>query len=52
MVCDKGYKISQAAKVLKINESTAKYIVRTFRRKGKVLMKNDKNKIVDEKILE
>lgn len=39
LVCGEKYKISKAARALNINESTAKYIVRTFRKKGKILMK-------------
>lgn len=41
--------MNKAAKILKVKESSAKYIVRIFKRKGKVLMKN---KEIDKKVYE
>lgn len=43
MVIISGEKTTKACQILDINESTAKYIVRTFLRKGKILLKFDQN---------
>lgn len=43
MVIISGEKTMKASQTLNINESTAKYIVRTFLKKGKILLKLDQN---------
>lgn len=51
LVCEQKFKISQAARVLHVNESTAKYIVRSFRKNGKILKKTQRNQQISEKCL-
>ena len=36
---EENFKVSEAAKMLKINISTAKFIVRSYKKKGKVMKK-------------
>lgn len=51
MVCIDGQKTSRASRSLKINESTAKYIVRTFLQKGKILEKTKQDKTENDLLI-
>ena len=50
MVCLEGSQIIRAAERLEINLSTAKYIVRSFRKDGKILKKTDEAAINEEEV--
>ena len=50
MVIIEKYYVLKAAEVLGLKLSTAKYIIRCYRRRGKILKKYDKEDITQEEI--